>query len=551
MRRFAFFWKFALLGWLVFPLFFFHPAFRLTEVENEAVSVEMRPVLAAVAEVLEEEPGLMADDWGAFYPASGSVLVSLFLGNEDVARNLNQAIEALRVGKASRALTMLLRYYNGYSRSSWPNGPVMADHVPDDEMERILYALYRYNRAVALTALAETNSGPGNRGTDLLRRAFFDLRRTVYAVERLGSVRDHEGSYWGLGVHAWEGHRLQAEHGDLPIYHVYSNLATLYLRIGDASGYPPTDLDYLRGEWRKYSYGDDDRLSPIMNALVRACLDGGERTPRRLFRLTMALHNMEAASRGLTGTAGEGRFTYTIGVLMTRLADYEQSGVTLDDAARYLLLARTQTPNDRPVHQLAGKELALIWIRQERLGEAMELIGTTEAGALEDAIRGPHREVARCFVDLLQLEHLAVGDLDRVMSHLDRRSRELGDETAIALQRRIVRALGRTYFRGLTRRLHTRPAKAGAVLQSLESNVRLEAHPVFYDTMREETRALRRNPLVMAQTWFRANPDTHRLIRLIGVAAFLLFLGYHYWFYRCHRSQAHRALNSEYGTEIA
>ncbi|MDJ0837933.1 MAG: hypothetical protein QNK37_15570 [Acidobacteriota bacterium] len=555
MRRLSCVWKVFLLALIGFPIFFFHPMFQNQELEpvkmedfNERAK---RRGLDLLAEFVRNHQEDLRDSWGLMYGPSQFVEEEEFSSRTRVCQTLNKALTEMDADQLSIAKTRLLRFHNGYDSQFIPGGNDN-DLLPASETDRILYALFRYNRSVLLSDLAERNSRGPRREYGLLRRALFDLRRTVAATELLGQVRDNNGTYWGEGVPAWEGGRLLPEHGDLATYHIYTNLAVVYLRLGKKEGYPGRTLGYLRREQLKYSYGDDDTLSPMITSLIGTCLKQGDDLPIGLFRLTMALHNMEAAARGMNGSNGdEDIFNYTIGILLAHLAEYEESGITLSDAARFHNHARRMSNPNREVYHLAAKEELLALLGADRLEEAGTLLEQIDLGELDAAIGGPDRERNRVFLDLAQFQNLLHGRLDPVKTYLERRRLELKDRTVINLHERAAYNLGRAYGAVLVSTLREHgTGRIAATLHLMEGQADMEHMIKLQHGIKDETRALKLDPRVTINLWMRKHPDWQRQIRLGGYLALLLFLAYLAWVYQSHRKVARRILHSEYGREL-
>ena len=554
MRKVSRFLKIKLLGLVLLAVAFFHPAFRLTKPpslqELLAQPADLDDALALIGDYLNSDSGRrIRDNWGLQYPQSGKVLEDAFSSRRDPVADLNLGIAYLENGRYTKARTALGRHHNRYIPEV-KKGPPDDNKLPKREQGRVLYGLYRYNRAVALTALAETNSGGSLRVAPLLRQALFDLRKTVYAFESLGAVRNNAGTYWGAGAAAWEGHALRPEHGGLAIHRVYANLAVVYLRLGSESGYPYQLNDYLRREQNKYSWGDNAQLSPVVNRLIGLCTSSKNRVPLKMFRLTQALHNLEAASRGIEGL-GEERdiFYYTIGVLLNHLADFDEAGIDPSQAGDFFKIAVQASSPERPAYHLAQKELALILLKQERWQEAMALFGELDLGEVEAAIKGPGAPTARLFSDIGLVTHFSTGNLNRVYSHLERRQHEIRDEDLMAVHRELLTVLATDYYRSLKGRLKKyNAADRAGFLAQMDGDPGFAKFPFMATAFEKACRdPLLRQPAVAINYELRKNPST---ATMIWIVIWLLFLGlclYGAWVYTSHRKLARQILQSGYG----
>lgn len=560
MERFAFLrtWWFAatvlLFGCFFFPWLLFSSAFQTGSTLTVEETIGSSPLLMNSAlrdfqkYLATAEGQAVFDTWGLVYPPSEKVSVSAFDRRERVALELNDGIGYLRADRASLAVRSLRRYYASYMAGVRPgNGEV--DELPERELDRLLYGLVRYNRAVALLALAETNSRGHNRAYGMLREALYDLRRAVGAFEHMGAVKEDSFQYWGSGRQAWEGVRLADIHGDLPMHQVYTNLATAYLRIGGEDGYPWQTTSYLARERRKYAYGDDAQLAPIVHNLIDICLEQDNAVPLAMFRLVQALHNLEAARRGADNDRrGMAVFNYTIGLLLEHLARFPESGIARNDAIEFFRSAARLSKPDSVTLHLANKEQVLNLVMAGRHDEAALILGELDIGETELAIRGPMREQGLLFIDFAQFRHFADGNWTLAISHFERRLVELENPAARTAHQRVVGLLGQAFFRDLAHRARQRPAhQIGGLIASLQQDERLMRIEPLAAAYRDELRgAFLLNPSVQTNLWLRADPGRVLWLRLSSLVLLGLFGLYLWWVYRSHQRLARQIILSRY-----
>lgn len=566
--------KIAMLFVLLLPLamgfLWFHPSMRL--VSETPVLSELERTPLPMPELVEELAGRLRPDllprirdhWGYIYPPSGEVTMRDSRWSAQV-RNLNAGIRQLRQGNLPRAFRYLATAHAEYRDKVLGGKDGLLDQLPRNENELLLYGLYRYNRAFGLLKMA-TSLREGDRKREiLLKKAIYDLRRSVGAFETLGDPQPERTlvPYWGDDIKAWEGTGLESGHGGLPIHSVYANLSTAYLRIGGAAGYPKVETGYLRGEQKKYAMSDT-KLNGVVSMLVEDQLEARERN-RMKFRLTLALQNLEAAGRGM-GRHNEARFNYMIGIILSHLQAIDDS-VTHDDAIGFLQLA-AQAPiggDDEDAVHAAKKELALIYFELGNGAKTLDILGETDPDAVRDTIGGPDRAHGLLFTDIAQYGAYARGDLDRVLNHLAFRRNEFQTtrvpERVEQAQRDIHLILAKHYFTALRRRLAAwryrgRVAEVAETLRRLDQSQPLGELPWLYQQYREYCeRPLKGRVFSGSGTrlnlWLKDNPAWRKSIRLLPWLLLLALIGFPWWFYRSHARVAARLFRSGYREDIA
>ncbi len=555
----------ALAMWFLW----FHPSMRLvTEISGDSARADLplaMPGLTAEladysrAELLPK----IRDNWGYIYPPTGEVNLrdTRWSGRE---RDLNSGIRELRLENLPRAFRYLNGAYNAYMDKVLGSNEGRLDALPESENELLLYGLYRYNRAHGLLKMATSLREGDSKREELLKKAIYDLRRSVGAFETLGDPRGRRAfaPYWGADIKAWEGTALEHDHGALPIHAVYANLSTAYLRIGDAPGYPYVETGYLRGEQKKYAMSNS-KLNGVVSLLVEDQLKTRQRNLMK-FRLTLALQNLEAAGRGM-GRHNEARFNYMIGIILSHLQAVDDS-VSYDDAIGFLQLA-AQAPiggDDEDAVHAAKKELALIYLELGNAAKAQTILLETDPDAVRDTIGGPDKAYGLLFTDIAQFGAYARGDLERVLNHLAFRRNEFqttktSDRVEQAHQD-INQILAKHYFTALRKRLAAqrgqgRVAEVAETLRQLDENQRLAQIPWMAESYRQYCEhPLKGRLLAGAGTrlnlWLKDNPGWRKSLRLLPWVLLAGFFAFPWWFYRSHARVAAKVFRSGYGDEL-
>lgn len=549
--------KVLLASAIILPCLFLHSMFREVEPPKTQELVGEKPLdmtrtLADFSAFIQEHGQDMRDSWGVDHRPATLVQPNAFLDLRHQAIVLNGALAHLQEGRLSPARTPLSRYYNVYNKQVKPRRRDQKDIIPAEEEGKLLYGLYRYNRGVLLSSFALRNSRERSGAADLLRQSLNDYRRAVAAFEQLGEVRNVHGTYWGPGAHAWEGFALEEAHGALPVAHVYTNLALSYLRLGKQGKYPFKDFNYLQREYKKYSWGEDELLTPIVNDLIKFALSPkGKKMSLRTYRLVMALHNMEAAGRGREVSSGQDIYYYTVGLLLNHIADDPSVGVGRNRAVDFFQMARNRANPEQPIFHLASKELALIFLGDNRLEEATTMMASIDIGRLEDALYGPQVAADRLFLDMLQIVPLQQGRLEAVLAHFDKRSRRL-DPAQTQAHAQIMAMLGKGFYAQLHTRLEDQSAASHGSYLSEVAHKQLPTlpEPLAEACQDELFDAVNTMPTTWINLQFHHNPHWFGKVKGIALAGLLLLALYLLWCYLSHRKMARRFFESRYGEEL-
>ena len=440
---------------------------------------------SAVKNSLDEDQLFrVRDHWGFTYAASPKIDQAGFNRNRRrEVIGLNEALTYLQQGDLPTAQVKLdeayTNYYHGVDRDE-----IREDPLPNTQDELVLYGLYRYNRAFNYFQLTKNLRAEDARRLKLTRRALQDLRRTIGAFETLGSRDIFNNPYWGSSK-AWQGVRLhKTGHGGFLIHHVYANLSTAYLRIGNSSGFPGVVKTYMQSEHEKYKDSGSE-LSSVVSSLTQSCTRGS--CTRAKYRLTMALQNLEAASRGMSNHS-ESKFNYMIGLILCHLYPYD-SDLGFGNAITFLELAidTAKNPLAAPA-QAARKELALIYLELDQDAELRTQLLELEPAPFRDLAQGPERNQNLLFTDMALYGYFARGELGRVFDHLQIRRSEFKtariDKKVIEDHESLLQAEAEVFFASLEQRFKQliddgRVAEVGALLHQLDGDIKLTSDPIL------------------------------------------------------------------------
>lgn len=510
-------------GMVVLPILFVHPAFQLQEATNYdditgEVSLDTRQTMEQVRQWLENGGiHLIRDSWGITYGpmsedasdqlaikstiqvtkkrrwARDKVVTEKIHDYDAKVQRLKSAALALRKDNLSLAKQRLSRHYNStYKQAS--NSQDDLSYMSNPQ-ERILYGLMRYHRAYAQLQSAARNNGED----ELLRDALYNLRRTVAATERLGyrGPRIAGGEYWGNGIPAWVGNDFNSEHGDIAMHHIYTNLATAYLRLLPVQdGYPFFSVQYLEREQKKYAYAEDQELGPHIQRLLSKCKSQGLKLPRPFLRLSQALHNLEAASRGISNREDTAIFHYMTGLILFHLTDYPQSQLNLQVPLQFFQKAIQASPTGSEVQRLAQKETVLILILLQRYDQAFSLLEALSTQDLNPIFQGPQKETLKHFQDFLLLGHIAQGDVSGFLAKSVERRGGLPEQNAAKLNQ-LYQILANGFFGQLPKAIYRAPVQAGSAIHFLEKENRIKEDPILNAAYANQCRGrLMQNPLV-------------------------------------------------------
>ena len=500
----------------------------------------------------------MADSEGFIYGVS-NLLPPARWATSTLAQDMNRAIGLAQQGSLPFALKHLERHHSAYPAKVTGTNGALADEMPERREALVGYGLVRYNRAVVLMGMAELLDPRDLKRGQLLQRACYDLRRAVGAFERLGKLDRYGGEpYWGRDVMAWDGFALEDVDSGLAIHQVYANLAMAYLRLGNQEGYPGIERNYMAREARKYTTGQT-KLSGAVSLLIQSCLDD-EALSLRKYRLTMALQNLEAASRGMAN-AGEVRYNYAIGLVLAQLYRLDE-GVVPEQAVGFLELAARSGNSGRGdgVAMAASRELALIYLELKRDGRFLTVLeDLTPAG-----LRGNQSQTLSVkklhFADVAIYGLLRRGEWQVARNHIAFREEELAGQLAndevLNQHREMVIAVCEASMDGLRRHLRA-TWNAGDGDRMTGYLLGLRGHDALHDG----------GPLAKAyrnQVWLPLSlfPGTqtslylaHRPALRVAFKAlpWLLIMGlgtYVCWLWNSHRKVAAHRLQSGYAEDI-
>ena len=502
------------------------------------------------------------DHWGYTFPASQKIDIATSSLQRRASR-LNLGVDQYEAGKLTSALASWRFAYRAYPSTCTGNNQNESDAIPTEiEDELALYGLYRYNRAVSLLEMASSYRRGDAKIAANLCLALYDLRRATGAFETLATEytapageKGGRDPYWG-GLQAWEGGELLPEHSALPIHHVYANLAAAYLRIDESQSYPQVFKSYMRKEAGKYADSQSE-LSAAVSILTQSCLDD-KNLGRTKYRLTMALQNLEAASRGMS-RAGDARFNYMTGLILSHLHQVDAT-VPPDDAVKFLNLAARSLENpDWQAVFAAQKELALIYLELANDARLIEVLAAIKPGAVEDGLSGPDRSYALLFTDIAQYASLARGDLSMVAEHLASRLegfRQRGvDEDSEQHHHAITEVMLRSFFKDLVKRFgklsdQGREADVCRWIQDLEKGDLFAG-----DSVLEDAWAAHGYPAVKYRysigLWLHHQPGRLTFMRWLPFLLVLVLAGYLYWCFRSHQRVARQMLRSGYQNDAA
>ena len=427
------------------------PLFRVTMPEDFLSSIKQNPLdltstLPLVGELEidgEKMYKRLENSWGVVYPHSGRVTVDYPQFARQI-ESLNDAIGEMSAQgsdqKYYRALRML-GDYRYYPRKVDGIRKPYSDVNPATKEETLIYALTRYNRAVALLHISDYQSKEGNETTsaDYLRKALFDMRRAVGNFERLGArgLPNGDFGYWGDQAAAWDNVRLKPEDGDLPIKYAYANIGTIYLRIHDLDlkvpelnygpdgykEYPEIDLPYLESMLDRYRYGASEIGSSVAICLRRCLQKGKDNLEPSFYRLTHALQNLEAASRGMM-EENNPRYYYLVASVLKRIArqydpSSEERGRFFDQALGLFKSAEQSAQNDAFKVKILVEKLLMYMEKQRWEHVAEELQKVEDPRMFENCLFGKNEKYWPLLYAMALYSDISKANMDTVLARVE------------------------------------------------------------------------------------------------------------------------------------
>ncbi|CAN2042888.1 hypothetical protein GMMP15_90026 [Candidatus Magnetomoraceae bacterium gMMP-15] len=536
----------------------FHPVFK-TNSDTTLSSLlsqkplEMKNVPVEFKGLLEDSYSMkknIYDNWGFIYPPSKPVTAD-YSDYSDQIKMLNQAIDYLKKDKIMIALKSLKSYYSAYSFHS-KNTNNEIDSWPNNSTELMIYALTRYTRGIILLKLSDIYCENKKERKKFLMDAVYDLRRSVGVFERLGVLDSNNSTffkYWGLELHAWDGVSLKREDGDFPVHWAYATLADAYLRIKNLRGYPPVNLNYLRKQRKKYSLGDTG-ISPLVEDFIDICLKKGKKTSISRYKLTHALHNLEAASRGLSDE-NTSQFNYLIGIILRNLGSItkEADRSKIYQHARIYLQKAIDSNNDE-IKNASSKELILTYIEMKNFREALrELKALDDPLKIRASIIGPYKNYGLLFTDLAQYGNFSKGDLEKVIDYNYLREKEINGNEIKEFHKKIISLLAENFFSDLFARFKEmeklgRLSEIGSVLKDLYENPNIDKISCMFKEFNKFNLKL---PFLMKlNTFLYQNNFISILIIILHCLLLPVLVAYLIWLYQCHKQEAKKILESSY-----
>jgi len=470
------------------------------------------------------------------------------------ARNLNDAIRLISEGSYSEAEKRLSTYYHNYPDyvSVFSTTHSNDDPLPSEKRELAFYSVYLYHRGIVSLERATKYYRNNKDKDDLLKRALYDLRRATGAAEKLGM-----DGYW-QNQQAWENVSFDLELGNLPVYKIYAALSTAYLRIKDSKGYPPLRLNYLIKMNRRYSLGDIG-ISPITRKFIEIVVSEDKRNAER-YRLTHALHNLEAASRGLT-EKGIPKMDYLIGIVLMHLGKMSKDNLkneTYDFSIKYLsrVLDNLDTLTDPGekgmLHDAVRRALVLIYLELKNNDKVLELLSEMDPlqtrGSLETII-GNRMNYELLFTDIAQYANFSKGNIEHINYYEKLRKQEINDNKHENFHNKIMNILAQNFYSSLEARFYSASfseiSHLGSVLSIWTNDYKYNGLNIISDPISHMN--------VPFGVLFSLSIHYYQLKPIVIFLSFILVIIstlYFYWVYISHKKIAKRIFESGYQKDL-
>ncbi|MCP4347987.1 MAG: hypothetical protein GY795_20985 [Desulfobacterales bacterium] len=503
--------------------------------------LKLDKVPEAWGKLLKEYPEIakrIQDNRGVYYRYSNTVNEETFPNLSEQAKALNNAIRSLQVAEITQAINYLEPFYNSYPERFYKvyrllDKMPLPDSVPGTREGKIIYALIRYNRAVALLKLSDIHYNSKTERNKNLRFAIFNLRRAVGTFEVMGYLKN----------------KIPDIEKYLPVHQAYTTLATAYLRIKDASGYPEESTYYLKTMWKRYSCGDTIVGSRVCESIDLYMNNRGKNV--FFYRLIHALQNLEVSSR-IIKNKQDAAFAYMYGLITKHLGVMGTSPIkeeTLKEAYSYLQVAVTKDKAaDGKIRYAALKEQVLIDIELQNYDRVIKTLKDQYPIDLQNTTPDKYKQNEFLFMDFIQFRNFCSGQLDNVIEYTTRYRDTMSQSPEVQeFYEKNMNILAENFFSELSERFREmekakKIPEIGSILDDLHQNYL--SKEIFYLSHGKEWLHL---SLLMRMNRFlhQSKPAYYTVFFLKWFLAPLLLL-YFVLFIKLHRNMAMRIVSSDY-----